>query len=241
MDFRLTEEQRMLQREARALLAEHCRSTAVREWLRAGVARPAELWQRIAELGWLGLAMPLEHGGLGGGLVDLVLLHEVCGGALMPTLFRTTAWAALSILAAGDAAQGRRWLPRIVAGEETATVALSEAGAVRDPLRLETVLTERNGDAVLSPQVTRQLLDRVAHKLPPATAAGDGANLTEREREVLQLIAGGLSNAEIAAALVVAEPTAKRHVSNLLGKLGLRDRVQAVIYAYENGLIERRS
>ncbi len=97
-----------------------------------------------------------------------------------------------------------------------------------------------NGDAVLSPQVTRQLLDRVAHKLPQATPVTKDANLTEREHEVLQLIAGGLSNAEIAAALVVAEPTAKRHVSNLLGKLGLRDRVQAVIYAYENGLIERR-
>ena len=97
-----------------------------------------------------------------------------------------------------------------------------------------------NGDAVLSPQVTRQLLDRVAHRLPAATPTdGGAATLTEREREVLQLIAGGLSNAEIAAALVVAEPTAKRHVSNLLGKLGLRDRVQAVIYAYENGLIGR--
>jgi len=99
------------------------------------------------------------------------------------------------------------------------------------------------GDAVLTPQITRQLLDRVAHRLPQTvhgTAASVDA-LTEREREVLQLIAGGLSNAEIAAALVVAEPTAKRHVSNLLGKLGLRDRVQAVIYAYETGLIERRA
>jgi DNA-binding NarL/FixJ family response regulator len=96
------------------------------------------------------------------------------------------------------------------------------------------------GDAVLSPQVTRRLLDRVAHRLPAPTPTDGVAVLTDREREVLQLIAGGLSNAEIAAALVVAEPTAKRHVSNLLGKLGLRDRVQAVIYAYENGLIERR-
>jgi DNA-binding NarL/FixJ family response regulator len=96
-----------------------------------------------------------------------------------------------------------------------------------------------NGDAVLGPKVTRQLLDRVAHRLPQTTPAGSVAELTDREREVLNLIAGGLSNQEIARALVVAEPTAKRHVSNLLGKLGLRDRVQAVIYAYEHGVIER--
>ncbi len=96
------------------------------------------------------------------------------------------------------------------------------------------------GDAVLSPAITRQLLDRVARRLPSASGAGAGATatLTEREREVLQLVAGGMSNAEIAAALVVAEPTVKSHVSNLLGKLGLRDRVQAVIYAYEQGLVE---
>ena len=95
------------------------------------------------------------------------------------------------------------------------------------------------GDAVLSPVVTRQLLDQVARRLPAAVSQrpGDLDLLTEREREVLRMLANGLSNAEIAAALVVSEATVKSHVSHVLGKLGLRDRVQAVIYAYETRLI----
>ena len=95
------------------------------------------------------------------------------------------------------------------------------------------------GDAVLSAPVTRRLLDQVAHRLPaPITPVPDG--LTEREHEVWRLLAGGLSNAEIATALTVSEATVKTHVSNLLGKLGLRDRVQAVILAYESGLVTVR-
>jgi DNA-binding NarL/FixJ family response regulator len=95
------------------------------------------------------------------------------------------------------------------------------------------------GDAVLGPTVTRQLLDQVARRLPaPVSRTPEAiAALTDREREVLRMLAAGLSNAEIAAALVVSDATVKTHVSNLLGKLGLRDRVQAVIYAYETGLI----
>jgi DNA-binding NarL/FixJ family response regulator len=95
------------------------------------------------------------------------------------------------------------------------------------------------GDAQLSPAVTRRLLDQVARRLPAPVTHGEDAlsDLTEREREVLRLLALGLSNSEIAEALVVSEPTVKTHVSNVLRKLGLRDRVQAVIFAYENGLV----
>jgi DNA-binding NarL/FixJ family response regulator len=95
------------------------------------------------------------------------------------------------------------------------------------------------GDAVLSPGITRQLLDQVGRRLPGAVSRAPGplAELTDREQEVLRLLAAGLTNAEIAGALVVSEATVKSHVSNLLGKLGLRDRVQAVIYAYEMRLI----
>jgi DNA-binding NarL/FixJ family response regulator len=96
------------------------------------------------------------------------------------------------------------------------------------------------GDAVLAPAVTRQLLDQVGRRLPAAVSRtpDELAALTDREKQVLRMLAGGLTNAEIAEALVVSEATVKTHVSHLLGKLGLRDRVQAVIYAYETGLIQ---
>ena len=98
------------------------------------------------------------------------------------------------------------------------------------------------GDAVLSAAVTRQLLDQVARRLPAAVSrTPDQLDLlTEREQEVLRMLAAGLSNAEIAEALVLSEATVKSHVSRILGKLGLRDRVQAVIYAYETRLIAPR-
>ena len=96
------------------------------------------------------------------------------------------------------------------------------------------------GDALLTPAITRQLLDRVARRLPAPVPGGPDvlAELTEREREVLELLARGMSNAEIADALVVGEATVKTHVSNVLMKLGLRDRVQAVVLAYEVGLVK---
>jgi DNA-binding NarL/FixJ family response regulator len=99
-----------------------------------------------------------------------------------------------------------------------------------------------SGDAVVAPSTTRRLIDRFVPLLPGAGAETppDLAELTEREREVLIQVAAGLSNAEIAARLVVAEATVKTHVGRILAKLGLRDRVQAVVVAYETGLVKAR-
>ncbi len=99
-----------------------------------------------------------------------------------------------------------------------------------------------SGDAVVAPSATRRLLDAVAGHLPDAREPDDGAGLpelerlTDREREVLGLVAEGLSNTEIAASLFVSEATVKSHVGRVLSKLGLRDRVQAVVFAYQVGL-----
>jgi len=102
------------------------------------------------------------------------------------------------------------------------------------------VHTVAAGEALLSPSVTRRVIDRVAGDRP--TVAPDAPpveELTPREREVLELIAQGLSNAEIAAELTVEESTVKTHVKRILMKLGLRDRVQAVIFAYQTGVVSR--
>ncbi|MBJ7290174.1 response regulator transcription factor [Williamsia sp.] len=93
------------------------------------------------------------------------------------------------------------------------------------------------GDALLAPSVTRRLIAEVTgRRRPQPGAAVVLSHLTAREREVLEQVAEGKSNAEIATALFVAEQTVKTHVSNVLAKLGLRDRAQAVVFAYENGV-----
>jgi DNA-binding NarL/FixJ family response regulator len=99
---------------------------------------------------------------------------------------------------------------------------------------IEAVQVVARGDALLSPDVTRSVIEQFAR--PVATAA-PATGLTEREAEVLAHVARGLSNAEIAANLFLGEATVKTHVSKILIKLGVRDRVQAVVYAYDNGLV----
>jgi len=94
-----------------------------------------------------------------------------------------------------------------------------------------------DGEALISPGVTRAVIDELAKRPRRRDLAGALASLTPREHEVLHLLAQGLSNAEIASRLVVGDGTVKTHVARILAKLGVRDRVQAVIYAYEAGVV----
>ena len=110
---------------------------------------------------------------------------------------------------------------------------------------LSAIRAVASGDAVVAPSITRRLLNQFAHRIPDsgAPAAHDAEalerfeQLTAREQEVLLLVAGSLSNAEIAERLVLSEATVKSHVGRILAKLGLRDRVQIVVFAYESGLV----
>ncbi|MGV8856979.1 response regulator [Rhodoglobus sp.] len=104
----------------------------------------------------------------------------------------------------------------------------------------DAVRTLASGDALLAPAVTRRVLERLSltdQRLPRQTEPTVPAELTAREHEVLVLVAEGLSNSEIATALFLGEATVKTHVSKVLQKLHLRDRIQAIVYSYENGVV----
>ncbi|MET9263600.1 response regulator transcription factor [Amycolatopsis sp. NPDC004079] len=103
---------------------------------------------------------------------------------------------------------------------------------------LDGIRTVAAGAALLDPEVTRQLVGRYATRIRPAAADPGDLPLAPRELEVLRLVAEGLSNSEIAATLVLSQETVKTYVSRMLAKLGVRDRVQAVVYAYRHGLVD---
>jgi DNA-binding NarL/FixJ family response regulator len=141
-----------------------------------------------------------------------------------------------------DSLAGVRKTPCELGKQRGSLILLKDVTAER---LFEGVRVVASGDALLAPGVTRRLISEFARIRPAAAGAGAGLGaaaaalrtLTPRETEVLRLAAAGLSNAEIAARLVVTEDTVKTHVSRLLGKLGLRDRTQAVVTAYEVGLV----
>jgi DNA-binding NarL/FixJ family response regulator len=102
----------------------------------------------------------------------------------------------------------------------------------------EAIRTIAAGESLLSPAITRRLIEQYVRRPPPGERPSELADLTDRELEVLKLLARGLSNAEIAARLYLGTSTVKSHVNRILSKLDRRDRVQAVVLAYESGLIQ---
>jgi DNA-binding NarL/FixJ family response regulator len=103
---------------------------------------------------------------------------------------------------------------------------------------VDAVRVVADGNGLLAPSVTRRLIEELAKRPPPRTGPPpELAELTPREREVFKLVAKGLSNSEIAERLVLSEATVKTHVARTLAKLGLRDRIQTVVFAYESGLV----
>lgn len=110
---------------------------------------------------------------------------------------------------------------------------------VRPEQLADAVRVVATGETLLAPAITRRLVEQYLRRPPPGTSTPPGlAALTERELDVLQLIARGRSNAEIARSLFVSETTVKTHITHVFAKLGLRDRAQAVVLAYESGLVE---
>ena len=184
-------------------------------------------------------------------LVELYRPDVVLMDVRMPVLDGIEATRAISASAAGE---GTRVLILTTFDLDEYAFSALRAGASGFLLKdvppaelIAAIRTVARGDAVVSPRITRRLLEEYAHTLPDlAAAAGtEGAveenpalaSLTEREREVLLAVADGLSNAEIAERLYVSEATVKSHIGRLLAKRGLRDRVQAVVFAFQSGLV----
>ena len=152
MDFGFSQEQELLRQTARSFLEKECPSAFVRRMMDDPAGTTDEFWGKLAELGWLGLIYPEAHGGMGLGLVDLTVVLEEMGRAVMPgPFFSTVLLGGLTVLQAGTDAQKAAWLPRIAAGEAQVTLALLEESARWDAAGVEAVAKPgKSGGFVLS-------------------------------------------------------------------------------------------
>ena len=151
MNFALSDEQELLRKEARNFLDTECPKALVRKLESSDPGYSPELWQKMAELGWLGLAVPEEHGGVGGSLMDLAVLFEEVGRAAFPSpLFSTVVLGVLPLLEAGSEEQKRLWLPRIASGQTMLTMALTEPEADYRPDSYRTRAARRGNRLTIS-------------------------------------------------------------------------------------------
>jgi acyl-CoA dehydrogenase len=189
-----TDEQELLRKTARDFLAEHAPMKLAREVMRGESARAAELWSKLARLGWMGLALPETFGGAGLGLLELSLVTEELGRVLAPVPFLPTAIVAMAIVELGDAAAHERWLPGFAAGEVPATLALSEAcGDAPDGLALRAERVEDgfelSGEKLFVPDASAARLFAVVGRAGGRGERGLGVFLVPRDAPGLELTA----------------------------------------------------
>ena len=150
MDFGLSEEQEMLKNSARDFLQKECPKQLVRELDESDKGYSPELWQKMAELGWMGLPFPEKYGGGGGSFMDLVILLEAMGYNVVPgPFFSTVVLGGLAILAAGSEEQKKEFLPRISSGDARLTLALTEPSARYEAAYIKTVARAHNGNYII--------------------------------------------------------------------------------------------
>ena len=149
MDFGFTEEQEFLRRTARDFLAECVPMRLVHDVMESSASHSPEVWKQMAELGWMGLALPEQYGGADLGMVELCIVLEELGRSLAPVPFLPTAIASALILEAGGEAQKQAWLKRIGAGEAIATLAITEERGTENPGDLAARATSEGDDWVL--------------------------------------------------------------------------------------------
>jgi alkylation response protein AidB-like acyl-CoA dehydrogenase len=151
LNFALSDEQELLRKEARNFLDTECPKALVRKLESSDLGYSPELWQKMAELGWLGLIVPEEYGGVGGSLMDLAVLFEEVGRAAFPSpLFSTVVLGVLPLLQAGSEEQKRLWLPRITSGQTMLTMALTEPEADYRPESYRTRAVRRGNRLTIS-------------------------------------------------------------------------------------------
>src|SRR5262245_33041165 len=144
MDFAFSSDQQLLKNSARAFLDEHCKPAFVRAMFDDPRGESEALWKEMAQLGWLGLSLPEEHGGSALGMVETAILLDELGRAAYPGPYLPTMLAGRAIVAAGSEAQKKHWLPAIAGGNTRATLALMERELDWDP-QATTTRAERRG------------------------------------------------------------------------------------------------
>ncbi len=143
MNFDFSDDMKQLRDQAQKFLREHCPPKAARRVLEGEAAYDKALWRRLAEMGWLGAAVPEEYGGAGLGYEGLCVLAEELGAALAPVPFASSAYLATeAILAAGSDAQKQAWLPKLASGETIGTLALAEGAGNPNPAKIKTIVAD---------------------------------------------------------------------------------------------------